>query len=196
MASELDSKGTEGFRCAECPEEMSHADVQRAASAATFEAYDKLATRTALASLPDFAWCLGPGCRSGQLNTDNSDFMECAACGYKQCLRHGAAWHAGETCEQHDRRTSGAAARREEEEARTAAVLDAVSKPCPGAGCGWRIQKADGCDHMTCRKCRHEFCWRCLAAQAEIRRVGNAAHARDCRFHSDNLAVAWPFNMH
>ena len=34
-------------------------------------------------------------------------------------------------------------------------------KKCPGSGCGAMIYKIDGCKHMTCFNCTHEFCWRC-----------------------------------
>ena len=33
-------------------------------------------------------------------------------------------------------------------------------KPCPF--CKRNINKDGGCMHMTCRKCKHEFCWLCL----------------------------------
>lgn len=34
------------------------------------------------------------------------------------------------------------------------------SKQCPN--CGEGIEKNGGCIHMTCGRCRHDFCWRCL----------------------------------
>lgn len=198
LASEFSSKGCEDIHCAECPSSLSYDDMKRLASEATFIAYEKLLTRTALSALPEFAWCLSPTCNSGQLNISDSDttenYMDCVSCGYKQCLHHRVEWHKGETCTQYDYRTSGQKAR--DDEAATAAMLDTVSKACPGAKCGWRIQKIDGCDHMTCKKCKHEFCWECLASHKEIKKVGNTAHESWCKFHSDNLKVAWPFNMH
>lgn len=46
------------------------------------------------------------------------------------------------------------------EQASSTAYVAANSKPCPG--CKVPIDKIDGCNHMTCGKCQHEFCWVCL----------------------------------
>lgn len=40
--------------------------------------------------------------------------------------------------------------------------LQAHTKPCPK--CSSVIEKNGGCNHMVCRKCKHEFCWICLGA--------------------------------
>ncbi|XP_055345873.1 ankyrin repeat and IBR domain-containing protein 1-like [Paramacrobiotus metropolitanus] len=45
------------------------------------------------------------------------------------------------------------------EEAANNLWLVTNSKPCPS--CKSPIQKTDGCNHMKCCKCKHDFCWIC-----------------------------------
>lgn len=39
------------------------------------------------------------------------------------------------------------------------------TKQCPK--CSWPIEKNQGCNHMTCIRCRHEFCWLCRGPWSE-----------------------------
>ena len=45
-------------------------------------------------------------------------------------------------------------------ESETANWILANTKSCPK--CASRIEKNQGCNHITCQKCKHEFCWICL----------------------------------
>ncbi|KAI8678246.1 RING-type domain-containing protein [Fusarium keratoplasticum] len=77
------------------------------------------------------------------------------------------------------------AARRKREEEQSRATVSQTTKPCPG--CGWAIEKNRGCSHMTCIKCKHEFCFECGANHREIMKNDNSVHKRTCRYHPDNL---------
>ncbi|KAM9561077.1 cullin-9-like isoform 1-T1 [Salvelinus alpinus] len=45
-------------------------------------------------------------------------------------------------------------------EAQSKHLAKLISKRCPS--CQAQIEKNEGCLHMTCAKCNHGFCWRCL----------------------------------
>jgi len=73
----------------------------------------------------------------------------------------------------------------------TGAVMDTVGlfnalnlKRCPR--CRAPVEKLDeeSCDHMTCSRCRHEFCWSCLADRVAIYAHGNHFHRPRCRFYA------------
>lgn len=50
--------------------------------------------------------------------------------------------------------------RRCEDDSETANWIEANTQSCPK--CQSQIEKNGGCNHMTCQKCRYEFCWICL----------------------------------
>jgi hypothetical protein len=43
-------------------------------------------------------------------------------------------------------------------------VKNGQVRKCPR--CGFFIQKQDGCNHMTCASCKHQFCWLCMKPYA------------------------------
>ena len=40
---------------------------------------------------------------------------------------------------------------------------------------------------ITGTRCKHEFCWQCLAPYGPIKQHGNTGHVNTCRYHSQNL---------
>jgi ariadne-1 len=81
-------------------------------------------------------------------------------CGRPFCFRCGEAAHDPASCSQ-----LAAWNDKCRDESETAHWLIINTKKCPK--CDTRIEKNQGCNHMTCRVCRHEFCWICMNAWAE-----------------------------
>jgi hypothetical protein len=83
----------------------------------------------------------------------------CRGCKQKYCSHCGINHMMDITCDQAQRDKELAEnpdlARQENEK-----WLRANTKQCPGCRNG--IQKNMGCNHMTCKKCGHQFCWTCL----------------------------------
>lgn len=154
ISSEMDAKGWERIGCPECHARLGYDDIRRGASAEDFEKYDRFAALSMLATDPRFRWCVAPGCSSGQIHEEQGgNFFKCAGCGYEHCVRHGIKWHEGESCFLYDYRTSGLQDRdrhRAADEAASQALMQQITKKCLGVNCGWRIEKNEGCDHMTC----------------------------------------------
>lgn len=211
IASELDKKGWKNIKCpgSECRVILEHHEVQQYATKAVFDQYDTFSMRAALSDDPNFRWCTAPGCTSGQIHMsgEEGNIFTCVACLYRVCIIHGVAWHEGETCEEYTYRVNGQKEKdqRAQEEASVQAIGQ-LSKKCPGPKCIYNIQKNDGCDHMTCESwpftpitfvaranpilgssCRFEFCWVCLADYSKIRKKGNSAHEKTCKYHSSML---------
>lgn len=51
------------------------------------------------------------------------------------------------------------------DDSETANWISANTKEC--SRCNSTIEKNGGCNHMTCRKCGHEFCWICMGPWSE-----------------------------
>lgn len=167
--NQLESKGSKGWNqlsCPVCSRTLKHNEVQKFASKEDFAKYERFYLIEHLSKEPGFRWCLSGTCESGQLY-ENTRFMPpricCSACNFAMCFKHQTPWHQGLTCTEYDRKLLHG-----EDEEKSEKWKRDNTKACPGAGCGLPIQKGDGCFHMTCRECDHEFCWECLADWKEV----------------------------
>ncbi|KAF2476576.1 uncharacterized protein BDR25DRAFT_277819 [Lindgomyces ingoldianus] len=178
IRSEFQSKVWDQINCPECRIRMDYEDIRQFAPSEVFRRYDRLSTKAALEAIPGFRWCPGKGCRSGQVHDENNltPKFKCVDCRVEYCVVHNRRWHKGETCAEYDYRTDGRIKKAEEEASRK--WIKTTAKKCPS--CKYNIEKLYGCDHMTCTKCRHEFCWVCLAPYDPIRNQGNRHHRPNC----------------
>ncbi|POR38891.1 Uncharacterized protein TPAR_00897 [Tolypocladium paradoxum] len=99
-------------------------------------------------------------------------------------------------------------ARRQREERQSRETVSKTTRPCPG--CGWAIEKNEGCgpraaarrrltpaagtrleqsvaDRLAGTRCRHEFCYECGADHRQILARDNSAHKESCRLHPSQM---------
>ena len=183
IAEEVNGKGiTREIKCplTTCGKKIEHHELHRickddVVGRLTFDRFDSLLFRRTVEKMPDFVWCTGENCGSGQLHVGGNDtpIVRCTGCSAKTCFLHKSKYHDGLSCTEHDASIAEA-----EAEAGSEALNEAWklrnTKPCPN--CGIDIQKGTedengelrlGCCHMTCEVgevgCKHEFCWHCSA---------------------------------
>ncbi|KAF3004207.1 hypothetical protein E8E13_006834 [Curvularia kusanoi] len=165
IAPQLGDNGWQEAKCPSptCKTSLTYEEIKQYATAAVFQRYDAFKARSALSSDPDFRWCRGEGCVSGQIHDaeEVGNVFVCVECRARFCTVHEGADHADESCEEFEYRTSGQKERdeRRKEEEASEKAMGRLSKKCPNAACGSPIQKNGGCNHITCWKCQHDFCY-------------------------------------
>ena len=163
--------------CPECSIILSHGAIRLILSnfgdSLLYERYTQYDLCRSLENDPEFVWC-AHGCGSGQLNEGvaMNKAVKCVNCYKLTCFTHKCCWHDGMTCEEYDMpRVNG-------QQHASQRWIHEHTKKCPK--CYSHIEKNEGCDHMTCSRCRHEFCWECLVPYSDIRRRGPYLHDRKC----------------
>ena len=107
----------------------------------------------------DSKFCPGPGCdRIATFSSGgvvDSEQVTCEACKTQFCLGCDNGPHLPLRC--HDMKLWV----KEEFYLKSSEMwISKNTQPCPR--CNVPIEKNQGCNHMTCSQCRHEFCWICL----------------------------------
>ena len=136
-----------------------------------YSRYEDYVTKRFLDDHGDFCWC-AHGCGSGQMYPRLSHpRMICFNCQKATCFIHHVPWHDDDDCDEYQKRI-------ETVDPKTQNYLDKKTKTCPK--CHSNIQKLNGCDHMTCSRCRAEFCWECLVLYRSGDTPYTAEHATTC----------------
>lgn len=142
--------------CPLCLATLSYAGIARLVKPEILTEYNERVFLDSISKMPDFRWCLGRGCGSGQLHDggQGSPIITCQKCGGKMCFIHSVRWHKDQTCTEYE-----SAKDSNKNEKASLKYLKEATKACPNKNCGIRIQRVGGCNHMTCTKCKHEFYW-------------------------------------
>ena len=101
-------------------------------------------------------WCPAPNCG----NAITSDMVSqrktvSCICSYRFCFQCSEEAHLPATCEQ-----LKLWKKKCQDESETQNWIAANTQECPK--CSLPTEKNGGCNHMTCRQCKYEYCWICL----------------------------------
>ncbi|KAI8804795.1 hypothetical protein BJ742DRAFT_427091 [Cladochytrium replicatum] len=92
-----------------------------------------------------------------ETNRESNNFVECPECKLRWCRECGThQWHTQETCQEHAKSKRSAQA---EIEMNQFLESNRMYSRCPN--CRTLIEKTDGCNHITCTKCKYHFCLLC-----------------------------------
>ncbi|KAL6773642.1 hypothetical protein ACKKBG_A21960 [Auxenochlorella protothecoides x Auxenochlorella symbiontica] len=122
-------------------------------------------------------WCPAPDCgRAAEaMSVPVTAALDVICdCGSKYCFKCKQEAHRPVDCS-----TVNLWIIRDSKESENMTWILANTKNCPN--CKRHIEKNQGCMHMTCSQCRHEFCWLCLG---------------DWRKHNENTGGYYGCNMY
>ncbi|GAM20611.1 hypothetical protein SAMD00019534_037860, partial [Acytostelium subglobosum LB1] len=122
------------------------------------ESYQKYLERLALTFVdknPNMRWCPTAGCGNALKADSQSESVAQCTCGFRICFKCNQESHVPASCEQ-----IKLWKKKNEDDSETANWIQTHTQDCPK--CHSAIEKNGGCNHMTCKKCTHEFCWICM----------------------------------
>lgn len=128
--------------------------------------YRELLNRTYVEDKETMKWCPGADCPNAlECAVKKKDLfkivpsVECK-CGERFCFGCHQGDHQPAPCLLTKKWLKKCA-----DDSETANWISANTKECPK--CNSTIEKNGGCNHMTCRKCKYEFCWMCMGLWSE-----------------------------
>lgn len=102
----------------------------------------------------EFSFCTGPDCTMIAWSmTGENGAMHCTRCNSEFCFQCRSSPHSPANC--------SSVKKWNEVVGDSRFWIKNNTKPCPS--CGAPIEKNDGCNHMQCSQCDHDFCWICLS---------------------------------
>ena len=105
-------------------------------------------------------WCPAPGCDYAVWVTNLAHKDITCKCGKSFCFKCSLATHRPCSCEVAQKWNA-----KNSSESENVTWMIANTKNCPG--CKRPIEKNQGCNHMTCSWCGHDFCWMCMGLWSE-----------------------------
>ncbi|XP_034033928.1 E3 ubiquitin-protein ligase RNF14 [Thalassophryne amazonica] len=180
-------------QCLHCPEpkctsSATPPQVKQLVDEELFARYDRLLLQSSLDLMADVVYCPRLSCGTAVMAEPDTTMGICPACQYAFCTLCKLGYHGLSHCkinadELHRLRDEYVSAtpagqkfmeqrfgkkviQKAVEESFSIEWLNENCKCCPR--CGTNIQKADGCNKMTCTSCKQYFCWLCLGQLSKV----------------------------
>ncbi|XP_015984164.2 cullin-9 isoform X1 [Rousettus aegyptiacus] len=149
---------------ADCPAQPTGAFIRAIVSSPeVISKYEKALLRGYVESCSNLTWCTNPqGCDRILCRQGLGCGTACSKCGWASCFNCSfPEAHYPASCGHMSQWVDdGGYYDGMSVEAQSKHLAKLISKRCPS--CQAPIEKNEGCLHMTCAKCNHGFCWRCL----------------------------------
>ncbi|ORZ38276.1 hypothetical protein BCR44DRAFT_47457 [Catenaria anguillulae PL171] len=149
-----------------CSLVVDEATVKALVDANTYKRYEDLLLRTYVDDSQYLRWCPAPGCEMAlechvpKARLDQVVPVVTCSCGLEFCFGCGSENHQPCVCS-----LAKLWRKKMADDSETANWINANTRECPK--CESTIEKNGGCNHMTCRKCKYEWCWVCSGPWAE-----------------------------
>ena len=144
-----------------CPIRIPPSYIHRLVDADTAAKYDELLRRAYVEDGRSYRWCNYPDCTSvvecHVLQSQLNHIVPSVTCanGHRFCFGCGNTEHQPCPCP-----LSRLWLKKCADDSETSNWISANTKEC--TKCHSTIEKNGGCNHMTCKQCKWEFCWVCL----------------------------------
>ncbi|XP_055358441.1 cullin-9 isoform X2 [Betta splendens] len=129
----------------------------------TIAKYENASLRGYVECCSNLTWCTNPqGCDQILCKENMGSMGTCSKCCWSSCFNcNFPEAHYPASCSHMSQwMDDGGYYEGMSMEAQSKHLAKLISKRCPS--CQAQIEKNEGCLHMTCAKCNHGFCWRCL----------------------------------
>eukprot|EP00118_Oscarella_pearsei_P028148 m.1643 g.1643 ORF g.1643 m.1643 type:complete len:433 (+) comp7583_c0_seq2:24-1322(+) len=165
-----------------CDSPVDPSEVKELVDPALFARYDRLLLQGSLDGMSDIVYCPRKACQCAVMRDKQSMMGVCPRCEFAFCSLCNRTWHGVAPCQfrkvelrklkgEYEKAAPAERAflehkyglrtiRRAVEEIVSEDWIEEYTKQCPA--CLSNIQKMDGCNKMTCMKCKAHFCWICM----------------------------------